>query len=164
MKHILNVALASLALLGGNAALAASQDECAIWLCLPQGFAPAACGPAHSAMHERIVEGKGPLPDLSECGGNNGTYTTTMAGYTPPHQVCDMWGDSCTMAPGSISDTYGGFDSGQQPIPKIQVVMQGQPVGEPFFYYLTPLSNQMLDSKAAIVQYLDQQYYNSLNN
>ena len=37
----------------GKPAFAASQDECAIWLCLPGGF-PQGCGAAHSAMIKRI--------------------------------------------------------------------------------------------------------------
>lgn len=45
---------------------AASQVECAIWLCLPGGF-PTGCSDAYSAFKSRIKKGKPPLPDLSSC-------------------------------------------------------------------------------------------------
>ena len=46
--------------------LAASQDECAIWLCVPTGF-PSGCSSAKSAMIDRIKHFKSPLPSLSSC-------------------------------------------------------------------------------------------------
>lgn len=49
-----------------NPSLASSQDECAIWLCLPGGF-PNGCSAAYSAFKNRIKHGKSPLPDLSSC-------------------------------------------------------------------------------------------------
>lgn len=47
-------------------AYAASEAECAIWLCLPGGF-PTGCSAAHSAFKHRIEKGRSPLPDLSSC-------------------------------------------------------------------------------------------------
>lgn len=47
-------------------ARAASEAECAIWLCLPGGF-PSGCSAAHSAFKKRIKKGKPPLPDLASC-------------------------------------------------------------------------------------------------
>ena len=47
-------------------AQAASQDECAIWLCLPGGF-PSGCGSAQSAFKKRLKKGKSPLPDWGSC-------------------------------------------------------------------------------------------------
>ena len=47
-------------------AVAASQDECAIWLCLPAGF-PSGCGPAKSAMKHRLKKFKPPLPNIAAC-------------------------------------------------------------------------------------------------
>lgn len=49
-----------------NKAYAASQDECAIWLCLPGGF-PAGCSAAHSAMFKRLKKRKPPLPSFGSC-------------------------------------------------------------------------------------------------
>lgn len=62
-----------------SSSYAASQSECAIWLCLPGGF-PTGCAAAHSAFRDRIKHGKSPLPDLSSCikgpdgATSNGTY------------------------------------------------------------------------------------------
>lgn len=50
---------------------AASQDECAIWLCLPGGF-PAGCGAAKAAMVRRIKHHKPPLPPFSACAVEGG--------------------------------------------------------------------------------------------
>lgn len=60
-------------------ARAASEAECAIWLCLPGGF-PSGCSAAHSEFKKRIKKGKPPLPDLSSCTtgpdgkGSSGSY------------------------------------------------------------------------------------------
>lgn len=45
---------------------AASQDACAIWICLPGGF-PQGCGSAYSEFKKRIKKGRDPLPQLSSC-------------------------------------------------------------------------------------------------
>ena len=47
-------------------AYAASQDACAIWICLPGGF-PSGCGGAYSEFKKRIKKGRDPLPRLSLC-------------------------------------------------------------------------------------------------
>ena len=47
-------------------AIAASQDACAIWICLPGGF-PSGCGGAYSEFKRRIKKGRDPLPKLSSC-------------------------------------------------------------------------------------------------
>lgn len=49
-------------------AQAASQDECAIWICLPGGF-PQGCAAAYSAMLKRVLrwKPKPPLPPLAAC-------------------------------------------------------------------------------------------------
>ena len=75
---------------------AASQDECAIWLCLPQGFAPPECAAPHSAMMQRISKGKSPLPKLSGCGGDddsNSKVLTGFAAYIPEHEECYQWSE-----------------------------------------------------------------------
>lgn len=98
-KRSLRVLVVGLfALVGGlsaPAAFAASQDECAIWICLPGGF-PSGCGAAHSAMMDRIKDRKSPLPSFSSCAveeeGDNMTYTQGVAAYVPERRVCSRWG------------------------------------------------------------------------
>lgn len=56
----------ALFLFDGKTAKAASQDACAIWICLPGGF-PSGCGGAFSEFKKRIKKGRDPLPRLSSC-------------------------------------------------------------------------------------------------
>lgn len=49
---------------------ATSENECAIWLCLPSGFADG-CSGAHSAFKKRLLKGKSPLPNWSSCSEDN---------------------------------------------------------------------------------------------
>lgn len=44
----------------------ASQDACAIWICLPGGF-PSGCGGAYREFKKRIKKSRDPLPRLSSC-------------------------------------------------------------------------------------------------
>lgn len=70
--------------------MAASQDECAIWLCLPGGF-PSGCGAAHAAMAKRISHLKPPLPPFSSCSANGSgsmNYEQSTAAYVPEQRVC----------------------------------------------------------------------------
>jgi hypothetical protein len=73
---------------GIKTSLAASQDECAIWLCLPGGF-PNGCSVAYFAFKDRIKHGKSPLPDLSSCmsgpdgSKSNGRYDMGVEYYVP---------------------------------------------------------------------------------
>lgn len=74
-------------------ALAASQDECAIWLCLPGGF-PSGCGSARSAMKDRIKDLKSPLPSFSSCaisGGSEMTHNYSYAALIAEHRKCKRW-------------------------------------------------------------------------
>jgi hypothetical protein len=69
MKKMLLMMSAMIMFLGmliPSASYAASQDECAIWLCLPGGF-PEGCGGAYSAFKKRLKNGKSPLPEFSSC-------------------------------------------------------------------------------------------------
>lgn len=67
---------------------AASDADCAIWLCLPGGF-PTGCSAARSAFEKRIEKGRPPLPDLSSCTtgpdgkGSNGRYETGHEYFEP---------------------------------------------------------------------------------
>lgn len=76
-------------------ALAASQEECAIWLCLPTGF-PDGCGSAHSAMIDRIEDFKSPLPSFSSCAvdaesGSQMSHTYSYAALIGEHRVCTSY-------------------------------------------------------------------------
>lgn len=82
-------------------AQAASQDECAIWICLPGGF-PSGCGAAKSAMKKRIKKFKPPLPSFASCAVNpptgSGSHMSSKHGYAayiPEHQVCNNTWDEC---------------------------------------------------------------------
>ncbi len=71
-----------------QSAYAASQNDCAIWLCLPAGF-PSGCSGAHSAFKTRLKHGRPLLPNLLSCtsGPNgervSGRYETGREEYEP---------------------------------------------------------------------------------
>jgi len=69
-------------------AYAASEDECAIWLCLPVGFAFSECTAAYGAMLDRIFSfpPKPPLPLFGSCSvdsPNGGSFTHEVSDYAP---------------------------------------------------------------------------------
>lgn len=85
-------------------AYAASDAECAIWLCLPAGFPSSpsgvassmTCGDAKRAMIKRIKNRKSPLPSFGSClaPGHVNTSMSAKDGlgtYVPPYQVCERW-------------------------------------------------------------------------
>lgn len=82
---------------------AASQDECAIWICAPGGF-PQGCGAAYSAMISRIKDFKPPLPPFAACAINppvgSGSHMSASHGFAAhiaQRNVCVIyrsWGDS----------------------------------------------------------------------
>lgn len=78
-------------------AIAASQDECAIWICLPGGF-PSGCGAAKSALKDRIMHRKSPLPNFSSCAVNppngSGSHMSSnygWAAYFPTRTICTAY-------------------------------------------------------------------------
>lgn len=82
--------------------IAASQDECSIWLCLPTGF-PSGFGGAKSAFKKRIKKFKPPLPSFSACKASDSllkqlgvtpsqmSYNHHFAALIREHQVCERW-------------------------------------------------------------------------
>lgn len=77
-------------------AQAASEEECAIWLCAPAGFPGAAgCAMALAAMIDRLKDFDPPLPPFGECssngsdGGNDFNYG--VAAYVPAHRTCSRY-------------------------------------------------------------------------
>ncbi|WP_045395016.1 hypothetical protein [Vibrio rotiferianus] len=75
---------------------AASDNECAIWLCLPSGF-PSGCGDARRAFKKRIKKFKSPLPSFSSCLYQGVTPSAMMsardgiAAYIPQRKICNKW-------------------------------------------------------------------------
>ncbi|SRR5690554_3744869 len=90
---MLGVAMLAGVVLSGNSQ-AASEDECAIWICLPGAF-PATCEAAKSAMVSRIKDGKSPLPSFSACSADGTSHGMSSnygpAAYIPEREVCTNW-------------------------------------------------------------------------
>jgi len=62
---------------------AASQNECAIWLCLPGGF-PQGCSAAYGAMIDRLKSIKPPLPNFGSCATEgSGKYVIGYEQFEP---------------------------------------------------------------------------------
>ncbi len=72
-------------------AKAASEAECAIWICLPGGF-PGGCEAAYSAMVSRIKSLRPPLPPFKSCSveatSEGMTFNWGMAAYVPQRRIC----------------------------------------------------------------------------
>ena len=72
------------------------QEECAIWLCLPVGFAPAECSKPHQRFRERVFRRHPlpPAPKLSSCkdkdDGNDEGFDIKLSqvAYIPAHREC----------------------------------------------------------------------------
>jgi hypothetical protein len=100
MNRLLGLTAALMLFVATNAASAPSQDECAIWICLPGGF-PSGCGDAKSAMRDRIRDRKPPLPRFSSCAenpprgsGSHMSFDHGIAAYIPTHRECASWDTS----------------------------------------------------------------------
>ncbi|EMC9392301.1 conjugal transfer protein TraL [Vibrio parahaemolyticus] len=102
MKYKLSmVALAATFLLPAQPTYAASDDECAIWLCLPTGF-PSGCSDAKKAFVKRIKKFEPPLPNFMSClfsgdvpsgtpSGSDMNSKNGIAAYIPPRKECVEW-------------------------------------------------------------------------
>lgn len=146
------------------AAYAASEDECAIWICAPGGF-PGGCEKAHSAMLKRLKKGRAPLPPLREClvgpgqGTNPDDYSYDMRWVLKieEHQVCTKWQtvsghneDRYCVAyktvpahirPGRSCFIYGSKDSDPVRIPgcvgayrELKLFEKGKQMGQPYYF------------------------------
>ncbi len=100
-------ALIAFPLLSPSQAFAASDDECAIWMCLPTGFITG-CSGAKKAFLKRIKHFKPPLPSFASCMvqspasmPSQDTYTSDYgtAAYIPPLR-------QCTRKENTFKDTY----------------------------------------------------------
>jgi len=120
---------------------AASQDECAIWLCLPAGF-PSGCGSAESAFKKRIKHHKSPLPAFNSCAVESSSkmnYTMGKIVYIPP-STCGTFGGGYYGFGGCTSFAGGWVKDGSCPtigcITKryIDIKVDGKEVGSTFMY------------------------------
>ncbi|AUZ86160.1 conjugal transfer protein TraL [Methylophaga nitratireducenticrescens] len=119
---------------------AVSQDECAIWLCLPGGF-PSGCSAAESAMEDRIKDEEPPLPPFSSCAVDGGyqagsqmTYDYGWAVYEPP-QTCNGWFSwGCTPSPGRWVKNGSCSTMMCQRKRYIDVFVDGQAVGNTYYF------------------------------
>lgn len=66
MRFIPYIALAMVLIGSIQDSYAASEDACAIWICMPGGF-PQGCSGAYSEFKHRVKKGRPPLPELSSC-------------------------------------------------------------------------------------------------
>lgn len=113
---------------------AATQDECAIWLCLPGGF-PQGCGGAYSAFKNRLKKRKSPLPSFSSCSiDGEGRYELgieyyepCMEGYELVYREGSEYGyvrpASCVSTRReciSWRDNMGYYSAGCKPIPAVR--------------------------------------------
>ena len=95
MRYLIVIGLLCFGSIFSPSIFAESQDECAIWICAPAGF-PSGCGGAHSAMVDRVKDGKSPLPSFSSCAegpsGDNGRSQMGsdhgIAAYVPGGRQC----------------------------------------------------------------------------
>lgn len=77
MRSKLVSILLCIVIVGPSPVRAASDDECAIWLCLPVGFVFPECGGARLAMYERLFTFQSPAPSFSSCESPNSTNSNS---------------------------------------------------------------------------------------
>ncbi|WP_321273645.1 conjugal transfer protein TraL [uncultured Vibrio sp.] len=163
MKHKLFMAAITAAfLLPVQPTYAASEDECAIWLCLPTGF-PSGCSGAKRAFVKRIKKFKPPLPNFASClfsgdvphgspSGSDMSAKDGLAAYIPPQKVCVRWHERndwriCTkfeIEPSKIiegtSCRISGKEGTRSPkncsrtIRYVTTYIDGQPYGETHYF------------------------------
>lgn len=129
-----------------NAAHAASNDECAIWLCLPTGF-PSGCGGAKKAFLNRIKKRKSPLPSFSSCAVKESEIPHELIGDYKPSDLTYKEGIAAKMPDGRHLDgqrcvkiTRKGEVVTWKPYgctatdSWVQTYMDGKQYGEKFYY------------------------------
>ncbi|MFN3071307.1 hypothetical protein ACKWMY_24800 [Serratia sp. J2] len=132
--------------------MAASQDECAIWLCMPAGFPGSECNAPHNAMIKRIKKGKSPLPSFGSCAvdspqsGNIGTNEGYAAFYYDRVKCTREHNDYGCVAfkelPNKIvnesrckKEPYtDAYRSQCKSISFVQTIIDGKPWGEAVYY------------------------------
>ena len=119
-----------------NPAYSASQDECAIWICIPGGF-PSGCGDAYSAMLKRVRDFKSPLPGFSSCSvdGSSGSMSSRDG------RAARM-GNGESWLKNTYCRRYGNAESGYRTSPRgctgtgyyAEVYDSGQQMGETYYF------------------------------
>lgn len=143
MQHILIALCLSISAFLPTTTMAASQDECAIWLCLPAGF-PSGCGGAKSAFKNRIKHHKSPLPAFSSCAVNNSSmsYDQGKASWVPANNCKSRFGNmtiaGCTPTAGHWEKGTGNSSScimGRCSSKNyIQILEGGKSIGDTYYY------------------------------
>lgn len=103
-------------------AMAASDDECANWLCLPAGYPGGAnCEGPFDAMMDRVKKGKSPLPNYSSCASKD-AYDPAVAmsqkygnatfynGEYHKGETCRMYGNNEYRPTGCMGRNYWYFE------------------------------------------------------
>lgn len=95
------------------------DDECGIWLCLPQGFITSACSGPHRAMIKRILRHKSALPSFASCSKNanvtvandNAQITSKegIAAYIPTYSYCAKYENKTYYAGSKEYDSSAGI-------------------------------------------------------
>jgi hypothetical protein len=108
--------LLSVLLMESASCFAASEDECAIWLCMPAAFAVDGCSGAFDAMIARVthIPPKSPLPAWSSCEykGDLPVDDAEMssrdgkAAYLPEHTDADEERQPSTIIKDTSCNTY----------------------------------------------------------
>ena len=90
-------------------ATAQSFAECEAWLCLPGGFPPWECDPAHAAVLRRLAALRPALPSWSSCASAWGWDSANLAHTDNWHDECPNGGSPD--APGKAATVCSGEDS-----------------------------------------------------
>ncbi len=141
-KKVSAIILAGFMSLSAESALAASEDECAIWLCLPAGF-PSGCGGALSAFKKRIRNLQPPLVSIASCGGDGADYRTGSARFIPANTICGEWNErNACVRYINPTDEYVHNSSCEkdadfmtcQDKKFVEIIVDGKVTGNPFYY------------------------------
>lgn len=146
-KLILTTAICSLILPTSMPVSAASQDDCAIWLCLPTGF-PSGCSKAKRAFVKRIKKFKPPLPSFTSCMAKRSEIPPELRTNDKPSVLTYKEGIAAKMIDGRYLDgvacRYYRFDKDSEwkLKPKgclatyqwVETFMDGKPYGGRYYY------------------------------
>lgn len=146
-KLILTTAICSLILPTSMPVSAASQDDCAIWLCLPTGF-PSGCSKAKRAFVKRIKKFKPPLPNIVSCLVSSSDIPPEISNSFKPSEMTYKEGIAAKMGGGTYIDgvrcRYYRHDKDGPWVRSpegclatyhwIQTYMDGKPYGKKYYY------------------------------
>ncbi|GIU48848.1 hypothetical protein TUM4438_31150 [Shewanella sairae] len=121
------------------AAHAASEAECAIWLCLPTGFG-SGCGDAKDAFKDRIKKFKPPLPEFLGCVLSDSSMPNIP--NMPEVEMSSKEGVSARLENGRIIDGQECYCNGDWCAPQgcvetlkwVETYIDGVKSGERYYY------------------------------